>query len=448
MFKTDTTNYHKIGGNRFLFNAGLDDGTDRTRRTPNAWSGSPIGGLPSEPVIAASPSVNTSVMDTSLRVGDLQSPSGNTTGRNLILSPGIGLAKNATNTATGGRVGDSSSGGDATSGAYGAGGLPGAFGMGTAAHHDRIASNNDEEDCYLPTYLLGVNATTPKEQYAAPLEPENSRAFHDNGGAIMPGKLFPPFADYRAPLNAYDADDDAPPQTSLLDLTNDNQATSSAYMPLRQQNMSNNMSFGGSILERNDNVRDLSTRDLTESMVFGASTSSNVNTTRNMIDDPMEAEARNETPMSVTVFGFPPSAASTILARFRDLGDVIGFKPPTQGANHFTITYRTRLHAQRALSLNGTLVEDWMIGVMEVPLDNNVDLQRSTMNKSIRDAAASNNNSNSAGENLLRVQKARLQEAPLLTSPVSASGTLTSSVRTSGTGDNLYHNLLDMIFQW
>jgi hypothetical protein len=147
--------------------------------------------------------------------------------------------------------------------------------------------------------------------------------------------------------------------------------------------------------------------------------------------------------MSVTVFGFPPSAASTILARFRDLGDVIGFKPPTQGANHFTITYRTRLHAQRALSLNGTLIEDWMIGVMEVPLDSNVDLQRSTMGKPIRETTNSN-----SGENLLRVQKARLQEAPLLTSPVSASGTLTSSVRTSGTGDNLYHNLLDIIFQW
>jgi hypothetical protein len=239
MFKTDTTNYHKIGGNRSLFNTGLDDGTDRTRRTPNAWSGSPISGLSGEPAITASPSINTSVMDTSLRMGDLQSPSGNTTGRNLLLSPGIGLTKNTTN--TGGRIGDNNSS-DAMTDAYGAGGLPGVFGVGAGTHHDRIANNNDEEDCYLPTYLLGVNTTIPKEQYAAPLEPENSRAFQDNGTAIPPEKLFPPFADYRAPLNAYDADDDAPPQTSLLDLTNDNQATSSAYMPIRQQvnNIHNN----------------------------------------------------------------------------------------------------------------------------------------------------------------------------------------------------------------
>jgi hypothetical protein len=40
-------------------------------------------------------------------------------------------------------------------------------------------------------------------------------------------------------------------------------------------------------------MQDLSTHDLRESMVFGASTSSNVNTTRNMIDDPMEAETRS-----------------------------------------------------------------------------------------------------------------------------------------------------------
>ncbi|KAI9594671.1 hypothetical protein BDF19DRAFT_444486 [Syncephalis fuscata] len=447
MFRTDSNNYQKVGGNRFFFNAGTDDSAEHIRRSSNAWASSPTTGQTGEPTptTATGPSTeasrrlmspNASMMDTSLRMGDLlQSPSGNNTSRTYMLSPGIGLAK------AGGVGGIRGVEGDAMASYTNP--LPGGFGAGAAPHHDRAVGGNDEEDCYLPTYLLGVNAAAPNEQYAAPLEPETPWNFQGNGMAAAPGKLFTPFAGYRAPLNAYDADDDAPPQTSLLDLTNDDQPIPPSYIPARQRDTTSSFAFGSTTNGRNANLRDLSTQDLTESMVFGASIN-NSNNTNNGIDDPALAEARNETPMSVTVFGFPPSAASSILSRFRDLGDVIGFKPPTQGANHFTITYRTRLHAQRAISLNGTLVEDWMIGVMEVPLDNHVDLQRSTMGKSIRETPATAN----TGENVFRVQKARLQEAPLLTSPVSASGTLTSSVRPSGASDNLYHNLLDIIFQW
>ncbi|RKP24650.1 hypothetical protein SYNPS1DRAFT_29594 [Syncephalis pseudoplumigaleata] len=261
MFKADSTNYHKIGGggNRFLFNANLDDQADRTRRTANAWSGSPTtaataAALSGEPTAPTSPSANTSIMDTSLRMGDLQSPSGNSaTGRAFLLSPGMGLAK--AGTGAGGRIGEGGAG-DAVTGGYGAGGLPGAFGAGAGPHHDRAAaaaaSGNDDEDCYLPSYLLGVNTAAPKEQYAAPLEPETSRALQEHGAATAPGKLFPPFAGYRAPLNAYDADDDAPPQTSLLDLTNDNEPTPSAYMPVRQQSMAGNASLGGAFAGQDD----------------------------------------------------------------------------------------------------------------------------------------------------------------------------------------------------
>jgi hypothetical protein len=82
---------------------------------------------------------------------------------------------------------------------------------------------------------------------------------------------------------------------------------------------------------------------------------------------PMDQDTGDST--TVTVFGFPPQAASIILSRFREFGQVDSYALPSAGANWMTITYRTRWQAQRALGKNATLVGGdgslggWMVGV-------------------------------------------------------------------------------------
>lgn len=71
---------------------------------------------------------------------------------------------------------------------------------------------------------------------------------------------------------------------------------------------------------------------------------------------------------SIIAFGFPPAAASTILAKFRDFGEVVNYRLPTDGANWMIITYKSRSQALRAASQNGMMMESadgakWMIGI-------------------------------------------------------------------------------------
>lgn len=67
----------------------------------------------------------------------------------------------------------------------------------------------------------------------------------------------------------------------------------------------------------------------------------------------------------VTVFGFPPNAANTVLARFSSCGAILDKQYPTQG-NWAHIRYATRVEKERAISLNGRLVlPGVMVGVVE-----------------------------------------------------------------------------------
>jgi len=66
----------------------------------------------------------------------------------------------------------------------------------------------------------------------------------------------------------------------------------------------------------------------------------------------------------VTVFGFPPSASSTILSHFARFGTLVDKLLPVQG-NWMHLCYQTKVEVRRALSNNGKIFGgDTMIGVM------------------------------------------------------------------------------------
>ena len=69
----------------------------------------------------------------------------------------------------------------------------------------------------------------------------------------------------------------------------------------------------------------------------------------------------------VTVFGFPPSAASYILKQFSQCGTVLQHHVPVNG-NWMNIRYQTRNQAQSALSRSGRVLSGTlMIGVVLTP---------------------------------------------------------------------------------
>jgi Nup53/35/40-type RNA recognition motif len=65
---------------------------------------------------------------------------------------------------------------------------------------------------------------------------------------------------------------------------------------------------------------------------------------------------------TINVCGFPPSMTSYILDHFRQYGEIYDYR--NSGSNWMTITYSTRLSAQKALSRNGKIIGgNCMIGV-------------------------------------------------------------------------------------
>ncbi|XP_022905535.1 nucleoporin NUP35 [Onthophagus taurus] len=68
--------------------------------------------------------------------------------------------------------------------------------------------------------------------------------------------------------------------------------------------------------------------------------------------------------MWVTVFGFPPSATSLVLAQLANYGSIVDKKFPTQG-NWIHLKYSSPLEANKALALHGKLISNSiMIGVV------------------------------------------------------------------------------------
>ncbi|CAH2075594.1 unnamed protein product, partial [Iphiclides podalirius] len=67
----------------------------------------------------------------------------------------------------------------------------------------------------------------------------------------------------------------------------------------------------------------------------------------------------------ITIFGFPPNVANTILARFSNCGAILEKQYPTQG-NWAHVRYATRAEKERAMALNGRqIIPGIMVGVVE-----------------------------------------------------------------------------------
>lgn len=71
-----------------------------------------------------------------------------------------------------------------------------------------------------------------------------------------------------------------------------------------------------------------------------------------------------DTDLWITVFGFPVSAAPSILGHFSQIGSVVEHKYPGQG-NWVSIRYHSKIDVKRALSYNGRIFgNNIMIGVI------------------------------------------------------------------------------------
>jgi hypothetical protein len=65
----------------------------------------------------------------------------------------------------------------------------------------------------------------------------------------------------------------------------------------------------------------------------------------------------------VTVFGFPPDKAGSVLQCFLSWGGVVEHKRGDNDANWIHLKYGSAVAAERALAKNGTIVQGCMVGV-------------------------------------------------------------------------------------
>ncbi|XP_011559308.3 nucleoporin Nup35 [Plutella xylostella] len=83
------------------------------------------------------------------------------------------------------------------------------------------------------------------------------------------------------------------------------------------------------------------------------------------LQSPWQESCHEQDEHWITVFGFPPNAANTVLARFSNCGAILDKQYPTQG-NWAHIRYATRAEKERAMALNGRQVlPGVMVGVVE-----------------------------------------------------------------------------------
>lgn len=100
------------------------------------------------------------------------------------------------------------------------------------------------------------------------------------------------------------------------------------------------------------------------------------------LNDSIRSNAKNEgnETMWVTVFGFPPSALSVVLAHFANYCSIIDKKIPTQG-NWVHLKLGSFNDVRKALSFNGKCISNTiMIGVMPY---NNVSSNRENLDSSV-----------------------------------------------------------------
>ena len=79
------------------------------------------------------------------------------------------------------------------------------------------------------------------------------------------------------------------------------------------------------------------------------------------IIQPSHGMADGEHGTVVTVFGFPPEKASSIVSRFQRYGEIV--RRVEGRGNWIHLQYKSKLHATMALNQNGKILDGVMIGV-------------------------------------------------------------------------------------
>ncbi|KAL0840047.1 hypothetical protein ABMA28_015371 [Loxostege sticticalis] len=215
---------------------------------------------------------------------------------------------------------------------------------------------------YLPPFLLGeINPpTTPRTNslsptkgrslaFGSPTSPSQTstpeQKIHRQNITMHQQAIFNQQNAYAniptSPNISYSSKPNGPPIEDLFDTIKSNEPNKSAYQDHSFLGYGNNNSM------------------LHNSYV------NNVNASMNQSLAAWQDGCQEQDEYWVTIFGFPPNAANTILARFSNCGAILDKQYPTQG-NWAHIRYATRAEKERAMNLCGRQVlPGIMVGVVE-----------------------------------------------------------------------------------
>ncbi|XP_023230721.1 nucleoporin NUP53-like isoform X2 [Centruroides sculpturatus] len=144
----------------------------------------------------------------------------------------------------------------------------------------------------------------------------------------------------------------------------------------------------------------------------------------------------------VTVFGFPPAAASYILQQFSQYGTVLEHKIATSG-NWMHIHYETKLQAKKAIGKNGKIFgKTMMIGVTQC-------IEKAVMDESCKE----NSLCSSAISPFISSEKSGMNQGtirPLTQAYKTAVSThkVTPQTRTPQKNNNVISKAMEYIFSW
>lgn len=207
---------------------------------------------------------------------------------------------------------------------------------------------------FLPAFLMGQNqSSTPNR----PLSPGRTKTVVYKVGCTpepknLRQKLFNQsvnevqFTSY----NNVSMDKSGPPKQGLFDSINVNKMPT----PVTNSTMQNNV-------EPFSFTPNESFSQIDNSLNY--SNMGNISINRSQAQSNLNVTDRKET-LWVTVFGFPPSAASFVIAQFSNCGIILEKHFPNQG-NWVNLKYNSSHEVAKALSLNGKLISNCiMVGVM------------------------------------------------------------------------------------
>lgn len=232
---------------------------------------------------------------------------------------------------------------------------------------------------FLPPFLMGSNQNQPTSPNASsPLAHNKSVSFKAPQNVepkTLRQKLFQETVNesHFTTFDSVNIDKGGPPKCGLFDTLNSNKPTT----PIMSSTMKNQMeptsfSFNESFVKANESMgMAMAMGNQVQSPIYN---NSFAETTGNPFYNSPQQQER-VTSCWVTVFGFPPSAASLVLAQFSNFGTILEKQFPSQG-NWVNIKYSSTFEAAKALSMHGKLISNCiMVAVMPFNNKNNKENQ-------------------------------------------------------------------------